>query len=98
MQEHPVLGHVALGYSPIIDRQRAVVATRLTIFPERPDAAPDALALLSALQDVWPAPEETGELKLTLRPLDPAGSRPASASAAAGRPASRLAAAPHRRY
>ena len=83
MQEHPVLGHVALGYSPIIDRQRAVVATRLTIFPERPDAAPDALALLQALQDVWPAPEETVELKLTLRPLDPAGSRPASAGAAA---------------
>ena len=82
MQAHPVLGHVALGYSPIIDRQRAVVATRLTVFPERPDAVADAQALLEVLQEVWPAPEETTELKLTLRPLDPAGAR-AGASAAA---------------
>jgi EAL and modified HD-GYP domain-containing signal transduction protein len=44
MQDHPVLGQVALGYSPMIDRQRAVVATRLTVFPERPGAEPDAAA------------------------------------------------------
>ncbi len=54
MQDHPVLGQVALGYSPMIDPQRAVVALRLTVFPERPDAAPDAAALLRALADVWP--------------------------------------------
>ncbi len=71
MQEHPVLGHVALGYSPMIDRQRAVVATRLTIFPERPDATPDAKALLAALLDVWPAGDGPMPLRLTLRPLDP---------------------------
>jgi c-di-GMP phosphodiesterase len=71
MQEHPVLGQVALGYSPMIDRQRAVVATRLTVFPERPDATPNPDALLAALLEVWPAPAEATELKLTLRPLDP---------------------------
>ncbi|MDP1900667.1 MAG: HDOD domain-containing protein [Rubrivivax sp.] len=76
MQDHPVLGQVALGYSPIIDRQRAVVATRLTIFPERPDVVPDAHALLQALDEVWPAPE--GEARPAPRPFDPgaAGLRP----------------------
>ncbi len=54
MNDHPVLGQVALGYTPMIDRQRMVVATRLTVFPERPDAAPDPAALLAALHEVWP--------------------------------------------
>lgn len=57
MNDHPVLGQVALGYSPMIDRQRAVIATRLTVFPERPDATPDAAALLAAIHEVWPAGE-----------------------------------------
>ncbi len=84
MQEHPVLAQVALGYSPMIDRQRVVVATRLTVFPERPEAAPDAHALLAALEDVWPAPAEgAGELKLTLRPLDGVASARSGAGAAA---------------
>jgi c-di-GMP phosphodiesterase len=81
MFDHPVLGQVALGYSPIIDRQRAVVATRLTVFPERPDAALDAAALLQALQEVWPAPAGSAELQLTLRPLQPRG-EPAAAAVA----------------
>ena len=51
---HPVLGQVALGYSPMIDRHRAVTAVRLTIFPARPDVLPDASALLVALAEVWP--------------------------------------------
>lgn len=74
MQEHPVLGQVALGYTPMINRQREVVATRLTVFPDRPDAAPDAHALLAALQEVWPAAEAAANepLKLSPRPLDPA--------------------------
>ena len=55
MQEHPVLSQVALGYSPLIDRQRNVVADRLTVFPNQPDAVPDAPALLRALAEVWPA-------------------------------------------
>jgi EAL and modified HD-GYP domain-containing signal transduction protein len=54
MQDHTVLGQVALGYSPMIDAQRAVIALRLTVFPERPDAAPDGAALLRAIEEVWP--------------------------------------------
>jgi len=54
MQDHPVLGQLALGYSPMIDRERMVVATRLTIFPERPDALADVPALLGLLEEVWP--------------------------------------------
>jgi c-di-GMP phosphodiesterase len=75
---HPVLGQVALGYSPMIDRQRSVVSTRLTVFPQSPDAAPDARALLRAIEEVWPpqgSPDATdGELaplRLDPRPLDP---------------------------
>ncbi len=91
MQDHPVLGQVALGYSPMIDRQRAVVATRLTVFPEPPDATPDAQALLLALDEVWPPAEGGSELKLSLRPLDPgqpgrAGPAGASGPGAAPRP------------
>ena len=89
MQEHPVLAHVALGYSPMIDRQRAVVASRVTIFPARPDDAPDAHALIAALQEVWPTPVQGDEFNLTLRPLDPgavsqrAAPKPALAPASA---------------
>ncbi len=54
MQEHPILGQVVLGYSPMIDRERNVSATRLTVFPARPDAAVDAGALLEAVAAVWP--------------------------------------------
>lgn len=82
---HPSLAHVALGYSPMIDRQRAVVATRVTVVPDHSDHVPDAQDLLAALLEVWPAPEDPGELKLTLRPLDPAANRAAAASP--GKPA-----------
>ena len=49
MQHHSVLGQVVIGYSPIIGRQRQVVATRLTVFPARSDSTPDAALLLHAL-------------------------------------------------
>ena len=74
MNDHPILGHVVLGYSPMIDRHRSVFATRLTVFPERPDAAVDATALLAALAEVWP--DEGVKLTLTLRPLDASGGKP----------------------
>jgi EAL and modified HD-GYP domain-containing signal transduction protein len=57
MNEHPILDQVVLGYSPMIDHERAVSATRLTIFPVRPDMALDASELLVAVAKVWP---ETG--------------------------------------
>jgi len=82
MHDAPILSQVTLGYSPVIDRQRAVIATRLTIFPERPDAAPDAAALLAALAEVWPAPTEAPELQLRLRPLEPAAVKARVAAAA----------------
>src|SRR5690349_19710252 len=55
MNEHPVLGQVALGYSPMIDRHRAVTAVRVTVFPNKPDAPPRAGDLLAALASTWPA-------------------------------------------
>jgi len=55
MSEQPVLGQVVLGYSPMVDRHRAITAARLTVFPSRVDAAPDAAALLEAVAEVWPA-------------------------------------------
>ena len=56
MQDHPVLAQVALGFSPMMGPQRTVSALRLTVFPERPAAAPDAAELLRALEEVWPVP------------------------------------------
>jgi EAL and modified HD-GYP domain-containing signal transduction protein len=50
-----ILGQVALGYSPFIDRNRSVIATRMTIFPLKPDASLDASQLLEAVSGVWPA-------------------------------------------
>jgi EAL and modified HD-GYP domain-containing signal transduction protein len=70
MREHPVLGQVALGYSPMVDRHRDVVATRLTIFPERSHTAVDLQALLGALETVWPRPA-TMPAGRPARPLDP---------------------------
>jgi EAL and modified HD-GYP domain-containing signal transduction protein len=55
MKEHPILAQVVLGYSPMIDRQRTVMAARLTVFPVRPDQELDAAALLQALAEAWPA-------------------------------------------
>jgi EAL and modified HD-GYP domain-containing signal transduction protein len=68
MQDHPVLGQIIVGHSPLIDRQRAVVATRLTIFPADPGQVPDAQALLAAVDAVFPPPESG--LTLSLRALD----------------------------
>jgi c-di-GMP phosphodiesterase len=64
MQDHPILSQVVLGYSPMIDRERAVTATRLTVFPARPDAALDAGALLGAVALVWP--EGAGKVSLNV--------------------------------
>ncbi|MEO7150799.1 MAG: HDOD domain-containing protein [Burkholderiaceae bacterium] len=55
MLDIAILGQVALGYSPFIDRQRSVTATRLTVFPLRSDLVLDAAQLLHAIGGVWPA-------------------------------------------
>lgn len=54
MSDTPILGQVALGYSPMIDRERAVMATRLTLFPAKPDLRLDVAQLLDAVGRVWP--------------------------------------------
>jgi c-di-GMP phosphodiesterase len=54
MNDHPILNQVVLGYSPMIDRERVIAATRLTVFPARPDLPLDAGALLDAVAEVWP--------------------------------------------
>jgi EAL and modified HD-GYP domain-containing signal transduction protein len=64
MNEQPVLGQVVLGYSPMVDRHRAITAARLTVFPSRPDAPPDAAALLEAVAEVWPA--DSGRVSLNV--------------------------------
>lgn len=51
---HPILGQTALAYSPVIDRNRTVIATRLTVMPLTQGATLDASALLAALADTWP--------------------------------------------
>lgn len=64
MKEHPILSQIVLGYSPMIDRERGVKATRLTVFPVRPDAPLHAAELLAALVDVWP--EAGGKVSLNV--------------------------------
>ena len=43
MLDVAILGQVAFGYSPFIDKNRSVSATRLTVFPLKPDMAVDAI-------------------------------------------------------
>jgi EAL and modified HD-GYP domain-containing signal transduction protein len=89
MQDHPILAHVVMGYSPMIDRHRTVFATRLTLFPERPDVEVDAPALLAALAEVWP--DEAVKLTLSLRALDPASGTSESTAATGPRASLNLA-------
>lgn len=59
-----LLGQVALSYSPMIDRQRTVSATRLTVFPLQPGAELDAAGLLEEVAGVWP--EGGGQVSLNV--------------------------------
>lgn len=52
--DHAILPGIALGYAPVIDRQRAITATRLTLVPLRADARIDHAELLAALAATWP--------------------------------------------
>ena len=53
--DHPILGQVALAYSPVIDRNRNVTATRLSVFPLSQGANLPPQALLAAISETWPA-------------------------------------------
>lgn len=54
MTDHPILGQIALAYCPVIDRNRSVTATRLTVFPLNPGGKLDSAALLTAIGEAWP--------------------------------------------
>ena len=69
MLDIAILGQVVLGYSPFIDPKRDVSATRLTVFPLRPDAALDAAQLLHAVGGVWPATGGRVSLNVTSESL-----------------------------
>lgn len=64
MTDHTVLGQVALGYSPMIDRHKAITALRLTVFPVRADSLADVHALLAALAEAWPDPAHRVSLNI----------------------------------
>ncbi|WP_422017124.1 EAL and HDOD domain-containing protein [Roseateles sp.] len=73
--DHAILPGLALGYAPVIDRQRAIVGTRLTLIPLRADAKVDHAELLAALAAVWPQGGEVlspqGEALLTALLAEP---------------------------
>lgn len=52
--DHAILPGIALGYAPVIDRQRNITSTRLTLVPLRSDARADHAELLAALAATWP--------------------------------------------
>lgn len=52
--KHTAFAQIALGYAPLYDKQRQVLATRLSCIPLKPDATIDTAALLSVLQDALP--------------------------------------------
>ena len=62
--DNNILGQLAMSYSPVIDRNRAVTATRLTVFPLMPGAPLNAASLLNAVADVWP--ENGGKVSLNV--------------------------------
>jgi EAL and modified HD-GYP domain-containing signal transduction protein len=62
---HPALGQLILAYSPVIDRNRAVIATRLTLSPINPDAPPSASAALEAMAQAWPSDSDQLWLNVT---------------------------------
>ena len=67
MSSHPILSGVTLGYAPLIDRQRLVTATRLTVFPLRAEVR--AGELLEAVAAVWPSNSGSVVLNVLNEPL-----------------------------
>lgn len=67
MHAHPILTQLVLGYSAVVDRQRTVAATRLTVFPQGAAAAPEGGELLAVLAAPWPEPESGTRKGLPLK-------------------------------
>lgn len=55
LTDHAVLGQLTFSHSPIIDAQRVVVGTRLSLSTLRPDVVVSGAAVMAALAEVWPA-------------------------------------------
>jgi EAL and modified HD-GYP domain-containing signal transduction protein len=69
MPAQAILERVAIGYSPVIDAKRTVMATRLTVFPLRPDAQLDSEELLAVIAEVWPGDAARLSLNVASEPL-----------------------------
>ncbi|MDT8999317.1 HDOD domain-containing protein [Paucibacter sp. APW11] len=61
---HPILGQLILGYAPLIDRQRLVMASRLTVLPQRPELRLSGSELLAALADTFADPTKPAVLNV----------------------------------
>lgn len=80
MNDQVLLDQVVLGYSAIVDPKRAVVATRITLVPERPDVTIAGADLQQLLEPI--CPESGATLSLRLQPM--AGTAKASPMAGVG--------------
>jgi EAL and modified HD-GYP domain-containing signal transduction protein len=61
----PILGQVALSYSPVIDHKRHILATRLSVFPLQPGKWLPVAELLNTLGEI--CPPEGPQLALSVR-------------------------------
>ena len=60
MDDHTILGRIHLGYAPVVDRHREVIAQQVTIFPGRTESPGDMGFLLRALQELVTPSERSG--------------------------------------
>ena len=67
--DNDVLRNIALSYSPMVGRNRAVLSTRLTVSAVRATRTPLADELLAAIADVWPEGGTRVSLNITSETL-----------------------------
>ena len=68
MLTQAVLDQVLIGFCPVIDAKRTLAATRLTIFPERPEVADQGQALIAAIAEAF-ALDKAGAGATAVSPL-----------------------------
>ena len=67
--DNDVLRNIALSYSPMVGRNRAVLSTRLTVSAVRAAHTPKADELLAAIAEVWPEGGTRVSLNITSETL-----------------------------
>ena len=67
--DNDVLRNIALSYSPMVGRNRAVLSTRLTVSAVRATRTPLADELLAAIAEVWPEGGARVSLNITSETL-----------------------------